>query len=230
VDIYAVRPEANRLPKGLCVIAKVEVWRASVRCEPGDEALLSPPELARAALYRRQRDRRRFVGSRTFLRRLLSRKTGLPPRSLEIGIAPNGKPFLANAPLHFSISHSASLVLVAISSEAEVGVDIEWMNTGVDFLPVAARNFTREEYAALHETHGRERVRLFYRLWTLREARLKAWGCGCTAAVPPPETGATTRFSPLAAPRGFRAALAVYAPAAGKSLDVTPECRPGSRW
>lgn len=201
------------------VSAGVNVWRAPVLDVPGDEALLSPPELARAARYQSDEERRHFVGSRTLLRRFLAGETGMAPEELEIAIAPNGKPFLANAPgpLFFSISHSGGLIVFAVSHAAEVGVDIERINPSLDLLPVAARHFTQEQYTAIREARGSRRLRLFFRLWTAREAVLKAWGCGCSGGVPPGDCNKGTTVSELAAPAGFMAALAVRTSAPAKA-------------
>jgi phosphopantetheinyl transferase len=110
----------------------VHVWRADLaRVEDGLEDLLCADELARAACILSRRRRILWTRSRGMLRALLARYTDRDPRALHFVFGPHGKPALlteGGAPardLRFSLSHSAGLALVAVSSEREVGVDIE---------------------------------------------------------------------------------------------------------
>jgi 4'-phosphopantetheinyl transferase len=65
------------------------------------------------------------------LRALLARYVDRDPRALDFVLGPHGKPALLAEEgdpaidLRFNLSHSGSLALVAVSSEREVGVDIE---------------------------------------------------------------------------------------------------------
>ena len=91
-----------------------------------------------------------------------------------------GKPALkAPAPCHFNLSHSGDAIAVAVADQP-VGLDIESHRELNDGLAIAQRVF-----------HPRERQWLqaqadfaagFYRLWTLKEALLKATGEGFTQA------------------------------------------------
>ena len=60
----------------------------------------------------------------TLARRMLAKETGLSPAALRICRTAQGKPFVENAAVHFSISHSGELVLCAVHS-APVGADID---------------------------------------------------------------------------------------------------------
>jgi phosphopantetheinyl transferase len=110
----------------------VHVWRADLATVgDGLEDLLCADELARAACILPRRRRILWTRSRGVLRALLACYVDRDPRALRFTLGPYGKPVLlteGGAPvrdLRFSLSHSGGLVLVAVSSEREVGVDIE---------------------------------------------------------------------------------------------------------
>lgn len=149
-------------------------------------ALLGPDERARAERFKVERPRRQFVITRGALRRLLADRLGRPAAALAFGAGPHGKPFLIAdgepSGLHFNVSHSAGRGLVAIGAAA-VGVDIECLERNADFDLVARGVFTAVEQTALGARAGAERVALFFRLWTVKEALIKARGSGF--AYPP---------------------------------------------
>lgn len=78
----------------------------------------------------------------------------------------NGKPQLAGDEVHFNVSHSGELAVVAVS-DAPVGVDIEQQRAIAD--PVA---FARRLHFDTTDPHE------LMRLWCRKEAWLKARGIG----------------------------------------------------
>lgn len=93
-----------------------------------------------------------------------------------------GKPYLeegAGLPgLRFNLSHGASQALFAFSPGAELGVDLEEVRPRQDALDLARHFFTPQEQGWLKGMAAIERDRAFARLWTLKEAYLKALGLG----------------------------------------------------
>lgn len=75
---------------------------------------------------------------------------------------------------YFNLSHSGEWTCLALS-DGEVGIDIQ-QERPVD-MRLATRFFTAEEQAALQGA-GERAEELFYRLWTVKEAYLKALGTG----------------------------------------------------
>ena len=93
----------------------------------------------------------------------------------EIEYVSNGKPVYRNQDIHFSISHSGSYVVCAVSDK-NIGVDIEGIRRNA--IKVAKRFFTTAEC----EWIGSD-VHRFSRIWTLKEAYAKLTGDGIAAAV-----------------------------------------------
>jgi phosphopantetheine--protein transferase-like protein len=100
------------------------------------------------------------------------------------GVDLRADPAVEGAParVECNVSHSGQRGLIAIAPEP-VGVDIEFLGREADFDLVAKGVLTAGEQAALQQQKGTERTKLFYRLWTQKEALIKATGRGF--ACPP---------------------------------------------
>lgn len=144
---------------------------------------LSPAERARAARFRFERDRRRYLAARCALRERLAAATGQPPGALKLVAGPHGKPRLdaAGAPC-FNLAHSGDRALLALGGPDELGVDLELLQPVADFEPLARAHFRAEEQAALMALPEPAREAGFLRLWTRKEACLKAIGTGLSLA------------------------------------------------
>lgn len=91
-----------------------------------------------------------------------------------------GKPSVLDAPLHISLSHTVGLVAAAVSRHGPVGIDVESAARRIkNPLALARRFFTADECAALAAIADVEARRThFLRLWTVKEAVVKALGTG----------------------------------------------------
>jgi 4'-phosphopantetheinyl transferase len=140
---------------------------------------LDPGERASAAAFRFDRDRQRFIARRGQLRARLARETGEHPQKLRIEVDANGKPLLPDyRHLHFNLSHSRGLALLAIGRGVPVGCDMEWRNPELAGRDVAARFFTEGECDDLAALPDRRWVEGFFNCWTRKEAYVKALGRG----------------------------------------------------
>lgn len=88
----------------------------------------------------------------------------------------HGKPSLkGHEAVKFNLSHSKG-ICACIVSGCECGVDCESVR---EYRPkVAVRCFSPAEQRALDKLDGGERDLMFFRLWTLKEAYVKALGIG----------------------------------------------------
>ena len=71
---------------------------------------------------------------------------------------------------------------MAVGRVAHIGIDVEALDKRVP-MPVARRYFSEREVAALHALAPEDQPRRFLRLWTLKEAYLKAVGEGLAGGL-----------------------------------------------
>jgi 4'-phosphopantetheinyl transferase len=143
--------------------------------------------------------------------------------------AKGGKPELdpAQAPpgLHISLSHTRGLAACAVGRPYALGIDAEaWREPAP--IEIAERYFAPAESRLVADLAPEERPSAFYRLWTLKEAYLKATGQGLAAALdsfafsldptgltlPAPGSGATWQFAEFRPGLKHSLALAVRSP------------------
>ncbi|KAF3783211.1 4'-phosphopantetheinyl transferase [Nymphaea thermarum] len=133
--------------------------------------------------------------TRTLVRTTLVRYTSsqLSPKSLEFKKNEFGKPELLWAKeknweppsLQFNISHTPSLIACAVTSGAVIGIDIEekQRKTRNNTLSFARRYFSPAEVQILEAlTDPDVQQKEFIKLWTMKEAYVKALGRGFWAA------------------------------------------------
>jgi 4'-phosphopantetheinyl transferase len=190
--VWRERPEAPAAPElGTEVI---DVWRVRLR-GAGDEWMdvLCAQERERAAGMLDVCTGRLWAHGRGVLRELLGRYLARNPRELRFEVGEGGKPALARSgdeeagtgdgeELRFNLSHSGGLMLVAVSGEREVGVDVEeGRRPGMDperAVAVARRGLGEEAGRRLEETAPERREEELLRAWTAHEAALKCAGVG----------------------------------------------------
>jgi 4'-phosphopantetheinyl transferase len=164
----------------------VHVWKASLDVsERAIESLvrgLSPDEIERANRFHFERDRRRFIVGRGVLRRILGRYVRTDATTLQFAYSERGKPSLIQAgdvpPILFSISHSHELVLYAFARRNLLGIDVEFIRSMRDIDELAKRFFSEHESLLVQRASGIRKWEIFFAIWTVKEAYLKATGEG----------------------------------------------------
>jgi 4'-phosphopantetheinyl transferase len=86
-------------------------------------------------------------------------------------------------PIHFNLSHSHRLALLAVARDREVGVDIEYLRVDVATEPLAEHFFSPQEVAALRALPDGLQAEAFFAAWTRKEAYIKARGRGLTSPL-----------------------------------------------
>ncbi len=142
-----------------------------------------PPQTLRKSeihlwFYPRWNGTSRAVAESPVIRDLLAGYLGCAPSDLPIERDRHGKPRLAEAGLQFNISHSAGAVLVGLSREQPLGVDLELSRRSRPVLDLARRYFDPGETAALMALPESRQQAAFLGLWSCKEALLKALGRG----------------------------------------------------
>lgn len=141
--------------------------------------LLDNTERAHAARFVRAELTLRYVLTHGLLRLILARYLAIAPADITFALNQHSKPQLANAALdlQFNLSHSDDAVAIAVTNGIAVGVDIEKLQADTK-LDVAERFFNPAEINALKALAPAAQAEMFYRLWSKKEAVMKADGKG----------------------------------------------------
>ena len=147
-------------------------------------AVLSHEENQRLARLTTGKGREQFLYGRLFLRSVLASLTGTSMDVLNLKQSEYGKPCLSEpCDLRFNLSHSGHRYGLVISTEGDVGFDLEQHKAARNFAGLIETVGCADEKAWLDSLPQAERVMAFYQLWTLKEATLKADGRGFDIAV-----------------------------------------------
>ncbi|UPR03898.1 4'-phosphopantetheinyl transferase [Chloropicon primus] len=131
--------------------------------------------------------------SRALRRWVLAQYEGVEGKELAFGKDDKGKPYLrgSRTGVEFNVTHTPSVASVCVGRDRAVGVDAETTSRrtkgGVE--RIAKRWFSQRELSKLEDmdspggTSEVPRMRRFYRLWTLKEAFLKATGLGISSGI-----------------------------------------------
>ena len=195
-------PERLELPEGVA-----HIWLASLDVTFPDDfdaaSGLTDDELERAARFRFDRDRSRYVAAHIVLRRLLGRYLGVTPRSVPLVRLAGGKPALAaDAAPAFNMSHAADLGLFGFRHGGSIGVDVERIRSNMDIDSIAGRFFTPAESQYITGTGGDAQLRRFFTTWVRKEAVLKAVGQGLAMPLTSIEVSPDRPARPLVATLG----------------------------
>lgn len=201
-------------------------------------SLLDTDERQRAGRLRPAQHRARWVVAHAVQRQELASFLCCPPDDVRYQRSSSGRPSLVSPAdacesTDFNISHSGDILLLGITVRGRIGVDVEgWMQT--DRTPLwASLSDPESEWVAAQA----DPFAAFVRLWTRKEAIVKALGTGLpdhlaalevlmpvnsTSAVLAAPGGEMVRVVDLPSPPRFHAAVALTA------LDLTVQLVPDS--
>ena len=143
-------------------------------------------ERREADRFRRPTTRNQHVIGRGMARFLLCHHTQGPaqtsPDEISFSLGPHGKPAVAT-PAHlnhpFNVAHTSGMVLCAVAGQGvqRLGVDVESVQRRTS-LELAERYFAEPEVRFLANQNAADARTVFLRIWTLKEAFVKAMGTG----------------------------------------------------
>jgi len=152
----------------------------------GWRAVLDDTERARAARFAFERNRVEYIAAHALTRMLLSAETGQEPTAFRYVAGDKGKPAALcdgrRLAVHLNLSHTGGMVAVAAAHDLELGLDVEAVDRKVE-LAVADRYFFGAEADWLSTLEPARRTDGFLRLWTLKEAYIKATGRGLSQSL-----------------------------------------------
>ena len=203
--------------------------------------LLSDEERVRAARFRFDDPRRQFVICRATLRQLLGTLCGVAPQAVSFQYGSRGKPELVTQEVNSSIpqiefndSHSGTIGLIAIAVGAPIGIDVEEISPDIKFQQLAERFFAPTEATELTRLRPEKQLDGFYRVWTCKEAYIKAKGDGLSlslssfrVAIDPDQPASLCHVDgqPDEPTHWTTASLKVGANHAAAAMVRRPECR-----
>ena len=170
-------------------VLDVHIWTIDVipgpdSVDPGKTEILSGQELEQAGRFRFVRDAQRFLFRRRALRNILSDYFQKWPKDLDFLTSENGKPRVScsgdeNVPWEFNFSHSRDVAMLALVRGIDVGIDVEYilkpMPDMYEVLKVVCSGAEFRQFLTLPEPWHQK---AFFKLWTTKEAYLKALGTG----------------------------------------------------
>lgn len=192
---------------------------------------LSSDEVVRANRLCSSLLQKRWKAARGLLRQLLGHLLQSKPEKVSFIYGNNGKPALrAGDTTKFNLSHSGNQVIYAFAHGIDIGIDLEEIHPLTDMHIISRQFFSPSENALLEKTVPHLKTGVFFQIWTLKEAILKAIGTGFTfpsnqfSVVPASESlvlqkqdhgectinGRQGSATILTLQSGFSAALAVF--------------------
>lgn len=127
------------------------------------------------------KDKKLYLLSRAVFKSCLSHYANCHRDQLLFDYGSYGKPELKNDKrITFNLSHSNDVVVFIISKSRKLslGVDVQYCKNQNDLLNLAAHYFSEIEYQAIINAPEDMRNNIFFKLWTLKEAYIKAIGKG----------------------------------------------------
>jgi 4'-phosphopantetheinyl transferase len=155
-----------------------DVWWAEPSwLEPWHLDVLSDEERDRASSYRHGPDRARFVVAAALLRVVVGMRVRSAPSQVPVRRrcahcdAPHGRPVIVGTDLGVSVSHTRDRVVVAVTEDGAVGVDVE------EVREIDVNRLTSMVLSADERTSSPTRAS-FFSTWVRKEAVLKSLGTG----------------------------------------------------
>ena len=161
----------------------IHLWKVDVDNDPKIISELKKnldyDELKRSERFAFEKDRNQFITAHGMLRNILSRYMDFSPSQIQFKRTSNGKPYVhfPTTFIKFNISHSENLILIALADH-EIGIDLEKVKDSFEYNELSKTYFSHHEQKEI--TSSPLPKKTFYKLWTRKEAVLKASGIGIT--------------------------------------------------
>ena len=167
---------------------QIHLWQYSIG-DPLDArplahalTLLNDAEKRRAAAFHFDKHRAAYTLSHAMLRLVLSQYALVRPEEWQFLASPWGKPEIAapalDTALWFNLSHTDGFAVCVAGRVSQLGVDVENVNRKISHDELAQRYFAAAEYDYLRNLPFHLQREAFFRIWTLKEAYIKAEGKG----------------------------------------------------
>jgi len=168
--------------------SQIHLWQYPVGDPPDAQhlahamTLLSDAEKKRLAAFHFEKHRAEYALSHAMVRLALSEYAPVQPQDWQFRTGEKGKPEIASPPLDtplwFNLSHTDGFAVCVAGRARHVGVDVENLNLKASHQELAEHFFAPAEYEYLRNLPPSLQREAFFRIWTLKEAYIKADGRG----------------------------------------------------
>ncbi len=145
-------------------------------------AILSKEEKDRISKYKFKSLRNRHTVSKGLLKSFISNYLNIEPEEINFVQNEYGKPMLQpelnEIDLQFNVSHSKHLGMFAFTKAHELGIDVESIQETPNLNEIIAMCFSDFEKEWFYKSEPGLQKELFYKVWTGKEAFIKAIGTG----------------------------------------------------
>jgi 4'-phosphopantetheinyl transferase len=146
---------------------------------------LSRAEQEKASTFRKPADGRRYILRHGMVRFILGNYLLSPPGSVPLVTGRNGKPGLdlqpKDQPVTFSVSHTGEMMSIGVMKKFNMGIDIVKIDPRCPIQEIADYLFCPQEIQYLQGTQPDRKQEIFFALWAMKEAVIKATGEGLPA-------------------------------------------------
>ena len=159
----------------------MEIWYADTNdfsdCQ-AIESVLSEDEMFQGGRFVFPQQREHYYRTKYITRTVASRYLNEQPALVKFLKTAEGKPaFEGNSQLHFNVSDSGTMFVIAFS-DAPVGIDIERVRALDNIDCVASDICSGDEYIYFSTLASEDKLRFFFKLWSVKESYLKLTGSG----------------------------------------------------
>lgn len=181
----------STLPSQPLTDSDIHIWCASLSASAEDlsryTTLLSQDELERAKRFHFERDHNHFIVGRALLRTFIGSYLDMEPSQIEFVYGQYGKPALKTVlhkkHLEFNLSHSKDFAVYAFGLDRKIGIDLEHIRPMPDMDDFVRQFFSLRENVLVNSLSGKQKEETFFKIWTCKEAFLKANGSGLTVPI-----------------------------------------------
>jgi 4'-phosphopantetheinyl transferase len=171
----------------LILPSEIEVWPLSLEGLSLDAVTcwlpwLAPEERKRFDSFYFQKGQLQFLATHALKRLVLAEYLVVAPGELRFEVNSWGKPYLHQddgmQAIGFNLSHTDGFVACAVAATPSIGIDIERVDRRAEIASLARHSFSTRELAFFLSLPVEDQREAFFRLWTLKEAFVKAKGLG----------------------------------------------------
>lgn len=151
-------------------------------------SILSPREKEQMDRFVFDKDKTQHLITRALVRTVLSHYCpAIAPMEWSFCSSKYGKPRIVEQQnrlgFSFNLSHTKGLIVLALATDLELGIDVEYVDPSRNWPGIAKYSFSQAEVDYIQSSEETRQLSAFYEIWTMKEAYLKATGEGLSVPL-----------------------------------------------